>query len=470
MIYHKKLFFDQTTPVVIYDKLKKLYPDELSFLFESVVNNESGNFSYIVIGAKESLIHDQGKSMHTDENGKKREVDDNPLDFLKRYYKKLDQQKYKELSNEIAVDFIDGFIGYIGYESGQLFEPKLKKSFAKLKDTMNTPDIYLIRPKLTLAYSHKNATLTLVSSDKEVENEFTKIEKELFASHENMPLVKAKQLEEGSYALTKEAFFGIVEKAKEEITKGEVFQILISDRYTQKAKVDSLSFYRVLRAKNPSPYLFLLDYKDFSIVGSSPEVMVGLKNGEILLKPIAGTRKRGKTHERDLELETELLADEKERSEHIMLVDLGRNDVGRVAKTGTVKVENLMHVERYSHVMHIVSDVTAMIREDKDMFDLMKATFTAGTMTGAPKVRAMELIAGFEGTKRGFYSGTIGFFSFNGDMDSTITIRSSLIKENEIIFHAGAGIVADSQKELEWLEINNKIAATVSSYKDLLEI
>ncbi len=470
VIYHKKLFFDQTTPVVIYDRMKKLYEEEPSFLFESVVNNDSGNFSYIVVGAKESLVHDKGVSTHTDENGKKTEVDNNPLDFLKTYYKKLDQKKYKAISNELGVGFVDGFIGYIGYESGQLFEPKLKKNFEKLKDTMGTPDIFLIRPKILLAYSHKTATLTLIASDEKTEKEFTKIEKELFAPHENMPLIKAEELSPGSFALSKEEFFGIVEQAKKEITKGEVFQILISDRFTQKAKVDNLSFYRVLRAKNPSPYLFLLDYKDFSIVGSSPEVMVGLKNGEILLRPIAGTRKRGKTHERDLELEAELLADKKELSEHIMLVDLGRNDVGRVAQTGTVKVEHLMHVERYSHVMHIVSDVTAKIREDKDMFDLMKATFTAGTMTGAPKVRAMELIADFEGTKRGFYSGTIALFGFNGDMDSTITIRSSLIKDDEIIFHAGAGIVADSQNELEWLEINNKIAATVSSYKDLLEL
>ncbi|MCV6607928.1 MAG: anthranilate synthase component I family protein [Campylobacterales bacterium] len=470
MIFHKKLFFDQITPVAVYEKLKKLYPKEITFLFESVVNNDSGNFSYITIGAKEKLVHEDDKSIYTDENGNTKEVDNNPLDFLKKYYKEKDQKKYKELSTDIGIDFIDGFIGYIGYESGQLFEPKLKKSFEKLKDETKTPDVFLVRPKLVLAYSHKNATLTLVTPDKAMEEQFGVIEKELFSSHLNMPLIKAEELEKGSFALSKDEFFNIVEKAKEEITKGEIFQILISNRFTQKAKVDNLSFYRVLRSKNPSPYLFLLDYNDFSIVGSSPEVMVGLKNGEILLRPIAGTRKRGKTHARDLELEAELLADEKEKSEHIMLVDLGRNDVGRVAKTGSVKVENLMHVERYSHVMHIVSDVTAKIREDKDMFDLMKATFTAGTMTGAPKVRAMELIARFEKTKRGFYSGTIAFFSFNGDMDSTITIRSSLIKDEEIIFHAGAGIVADSKNELEWLEIENKIAATVASYKDLLEL
>ena len=251
------------------------------------------------------------------------------------------------------------------------------------------------------------------------------------------------------------------------IRSGDVFQILMTNRYTRKAQVDPFSFYRILRTKNPSPYMFLMEYEDFSIVGSSPEVMVRLQENGLLLRPIAGTRKRGATRERDRELEEELLADPKELAEHLMLIDLGRNDVGRVAKTGTVKVEDMMHIERYSHVMHIVSDVTAELRDDKDMFDLFMATFTAGTMTGAPKIRAMELIAEFEGLKRGFYSGAIGYFGFDGNMDSAITIRTSLVKPDEVILQAGAGIVADSQSELEYLEVQNKLGALMSSLEDL---
>lgn len=216
--------------------------------------------------------------------------------------------------------------------------------------------------------------------------------------------------------------------------------------------------------------MFLLEFEDFSIVGSSPEVMVRLTEGELLLRPIAGTRKRGVTKEQDRAMEDELLADPKELAEHLMLIDLGRNDVGRVAKTGSVKVENMMHIERYSHVMHIVTDVVAELREDKDMFDLFAATFTAGTMTGAPKIRAMELIAEFEGLKRGFYSGSIGYFGFDGNMDTAITIRTALVKPDMVILQAGAGIVADSVPEMEYQEVHNKLGALVSSLNDLKDI
>lgn len=259
----------------------------------------------------------------------------------------------------------------------------------------------------------------------------------------------------------------MIDDSKEMIRSGDVFQILMTNRFTRNIQVDPFSFYRILRTKNPSPYMFLMEYEDFNIVGSSPEVMVRLTNGELLLRPIAGTRKRGSTKERDKELEIELLHDPKELAEHLMLIDLGRNDVGRVAKTGTVKVENMMHIERFSHVMHIVSDVTAILDDDKDMFDLFMATFTAGTMTGAPKIRAMELIAEYEGLKRGFYSGSIGYFGFDGNMDSAITIRTAMVKKDNVILQAGAGIVADSQNELEYLEVENKLGALIHSLEDL---
>jgi anthranilate synthase component 1 len=282
-----------------------------------------------------------------------------------------------------------------------------------------------------------------------------------------LPLKKAILLAEGSFSHTKEHFFEMVRKSKEMIRSGDVFQILMTNRYTQKVKIDTLSFYRALRSKNPSPYLFLLEYEDFAIAGSSPEVMVRLKDNKILLRPIAGTRKRGNTLIKDLEMENELLNDPKELAEHVMLIDLGRNDVGRVSKVGTVKVTDKMRVERYSHVMHLVSDVEAELDSKYDMFDLFASVFTAGTMTGAPKIRAMELIAEFEGIKRGFYSGSIAYFGFDGNMDSAITIRTSLIKDDTIIFQAGAGIVADSIEELEFLEVTNKLAANVATLKDL---
>jgi anthranilate synthase component 1 len=213
--------------------------------------------------------------------------------------------------------------------------------------------------------------------------------------------------------------------------------------------------------------MFFLDYENFAIIGSSPEVMVGLKNGHITLRPIAGTRKRGSTYEKDKAYEAELLADEKERAEHLMLIDLGRNDVGKVAKIGTVKVTDMMRVERYSHVMHLVSDVGATLDEKYDMFDLFAATFTAGTMTGTPKIRAMELISEFEGIKRSFYSGAVGYFGFDGNMDSAIMIRTAYLDNEKIIFQAGAGVVADSKPELEYLEVTNKLGAMTSSLKDL---
>jgi len=336
-----------------------------------------------------------------------------------------------------------------------------------LEDELKTPDLDLIRPKLIVVYSHKTHKLTLVSSMKEMKDNFEEIEGELKSSYDYIPLKEISSETEGSFAFTKEKFFDMVAKSKEMIKSGDVFQILMANRYTAYAEVDPFSFYRILRTKNPSPYMFLLEFEDFAIVGSSPEVMVRLQDGELLLKPIAGTRKRGATIAKDMEMEEEMVNDPKECAEHLMLIDLGRNDVSRVAKTGTVQVHDMMHVEKYSHVMHMVTDVIAELREDKDMFDLLAATFTAGTMTGAPKIRAMQLIAEYEGIKRGFYSGAIGYFGFDGNMDSAITIRTSMIKDDRIVFQAGAGVVADSVPELEYLEVKNKLGALLSSLDDL---
>ncbi|WP_457744801.1 anthranilate synthase component I family protein [Sulfurimonas sp.] len=466
MIYSNQFTLDQLAPIAVYSKLKDMFNNEITYLFESAGQSE-GNYSFICIGARQRLQYNEGKTVYTDENSNKHELTQNPFEFLKEYYKDIDTTQYIQAIKELNVGYVDGFIGYIGYDMVKVFEPKLNASMNNLKDELNTPDLDLILPKLVLVYSHKNHQITLISTLEKYKNKFQDIQELLKGVYTYKHRVYNIGKDKGSFAHSKKIFFKMIDKSKEMIKSGDVFQILMTNRFTRNIKVDPFSFYRILRTKNPSPYMFLMEYEEFSIVGSSPEVMVRLTDGEILLRPIAGTRKRGNTKQRDKELEKELLNDPKELAEHLMLIDLGRNDVGRVAKTGTVQVEDIMHIERFSHVMHIVSDVVAKLNDDNDMFDLFMATFTAGTMTGAPKIRAMELIAQYEGIKRGFYSGSIGYFGFDGNMDSAITIRTAMVKEDKVILQAGAGIVADSQNELEYLEVNNKLGALIHSLEDL---
>ena len=464
---HKTILFDQLTPVALYGKIKERFNNEITMLFESVVNTSDGNFSFITIGAQERLSYKDNTTFYTNYQGEKKSLNENPFNFLKSYYAKVDQQANKEKALELGFSFVDGFIGFIAYDMVKVFEPVLKESMDSLLDPLDTPDLDLVRPKIIIAYSHKSAKLTLILNDDSMKNALKEIENILYNTCTPMPLKAVKLDEEGSFSIEEERFKEMVDESKENIRSGDIFQILLSNRYTQKGHIDPLSFYRVLRSKNPSPYLFLLDYEDFSICGSSPEVMVRLTDEEILLRPIAGTRKRGKDARRDKELEIEMLNDPKECAEHLMLIDLGRNDVGRVAKTGTVQVTDMMRVEKYSHVMHMVSDVEAQLIDGKDMFDLFAATFTAGTMTGAPKIEAMKLIAQYEGLKRGFYSGSVGYFSFDGNMDSAIAIRTSLIKPDSITLQAGAGIVADSIPKLEYLEVKNKLGALLATLKEM---
>ena len=459
--------FDQLTPVALYGEIKALFPDEITMLFESVVTTSEGNFSFIAIGAKERLSYRDGISHHVAVDGTAQDIPEDPFTFLQEYYRAIDPEPYRAMAKEAGFGFVDGFIGFIGYDMVKVFEPTLHAHMDDLQDTLNTPDLDLVRPKLIIGFSHKNARLTFVDPDDTHPEMLEAVEALIHKPHQPLPLKPVRLEGEGSFAIPAERFMQIVDEAKEHIRAGDVFQMLPSNRYTQHGYVDPLSFYRVLRSKNPSPYLFLLEYEDFAICGSSPEVMVRLTDGEILLRPIAGTRKRGATPQRDHELEQEMLSDPKERAEHLMLIDLGRNDVSRVAQTGTVTVPEMMRVEKYSHVMHMVSDVVAQIAQDKDMFDLFRATFTAGTMTGAPKIKAMELIAKFEGLKRGFYSGAVGYFSFTGDMDSAIAIRTALIQKDRITLQAGAGVVADSVPELEELEVRNKLMALIATLKEM---
>jgi anthranilate synthase component 1 len=468
LIVHKQLLFDQLTPIATYSRLKERFPTELSFLFESAINSEAGNYSFIFIGAKERLTYHDNITIHQNEQGEKKHLDIDPFTFLKSYYEAIDSKPYQAKAKELNIGFIDGFIGFIGYDAVKVFEPTLHKSMDDLQDDLNTPDIDLIRPKLVVAFSHKSNKMTLLTTDENMANQLEDIITYLKEPYAYQHIQKSTiDTDKGTFAFDKKRFFEMVQESKEMIKSGDVFQILMANRFTQEAKIDKLSFYRLLRSKNPSPYMFLLEFEDFTIAGSSPEVMVGLHDNHILLRPIAGTRRRGNTPERDEAMAQEMLCDAKECAEHLMLVDLGRNDVGRVAQTGTVKVTDMMRVERYSHVMHMVSDIDALLDEKYDMFDLFAATFTAGTMTGAPKIRAMELIAEFEGIKRGFYSGAVGYFGFDGNMDSAIAIRTALLTDDKIIFQAGAGIVADSQEELEYLEVHNKLEAMMSTLKEL---
>ncbi len=461
-----KFLVDELSVIAIYNQLKDFFKNERIFLFESVINNTDGNYSFIVIGEKERIKYKDYKTYFF--NGEKEEVlDIDPFSFLKEYYKKIDKEKYRKLTKELSIGFVDGFIGYIGYDMVKIFEPVLQPVMDKLKDETDIPDLYMIRPKIVIGYSHKSSELTVIINDEEYKHTLAEIKNKITSTYIHHPLKPVKIKKEPEFVFSREKFFDMVKNAKENIKAGDIFQIVLSNRLKVKADIDRLSFYRKLRSKNPSPYLYYLDIDEFAIIGSSPEVMVRLTDGAILLRPIAGTRKRGENLIRDIELEKDMINDPKEVAEHIMLVDLGRNDVGRVSKPGSVKVEELMRVERYSHVMHMVSDVVGELDEKYDMFDLFKATFTAGTMTGAPKIKAMELIAKYEGLKRGYYAGSIGYFGFDGNMDSAITIRTALVKNDEIIFQAGAGIVADSKPELEYKEVNNKLGALVATLKEL---
>lgn len=292
--YSKELFLDQFTPVSIYEKIKEIYKEEITFLFESTINSSDGNYSYIIIEARERVWYENGVCYHKNENGEINEVESNPLKFLKNYYKNFDKKLFKAKSEELGIGLVDGFIGNVGYDIGKEFEPVLKPYMNSLEDQLNIPDLDLIRPKIILGFSHKTSKLIMVTSLEEKAKDLDKIEEKLFTPYTFTPLKKAKLIDEGKFNFSKEKFFDMVSKSKEMIKSGDVFQILMSNRFIQKAQVDPLSFYRALRSKNPSPYLFLLQFEDFSIAGSSPEVMIRLVDGHLLLRPIAGTRKEEK--------------------------------------------------------------------------------------------------------------------------------------------------------------------------------
>ncbi len=456
----KTFLSDLNTPLSAFLKLKRL---GANMLLESVEGGEKwGRFSIIGIGRLVS-VKSKGKFGEVNKLGEieVKEIKE-PLELLKEIFSQFKPLKQRELPK-----IWGGFFGYLAYDAVKFFEPRV--SVNREKEDSYLYDMFFSLPEALIVFDNVKNTITAIayvlSQKGEVEKEYVRALKKLEEIEEalrgevDFKVEKAQAKREWQVNFKDDEFIKAVEKAKEYIRNGDIIQVVLSRRFEKPFYGEPITLYRALRHVNPSPYMYYLDYQDFQIIGASPEVLVRVEEGKIETRPIAGTRRRGKTKEEDLKLEKELLSDEKERAEHIMLVDLARNDVGRVAKVGSVKVNELMVIERYSHVMHIVSNVVGKLREDKDAFDVLKACFPAGTVSGAPKVRAMEIIDEMEPSERGVYAGAVGYFSFDGNMDTAIAIRTAVVRRNKVFVQAGAGIVADSVPELEVKETLNKARA-----------
>ncbi|MCL4457533.1 MAG: anthranilate synthase component I [Nitrospirae bacterium] len=467
---YKEILGDVETPVSAFAKLNR----KPSFLLESVVGGEKWA-RYSFIGIEPSMIVTcSGKKVEIKNNAGVSGIEtDDPLTVIKDILSKFKPVEVKGLPR-----FSGGFVGYMGYDIVKFFErvPDTRKP------AVDMPDIFMMLADTILIFDNLKQTIKVVCNThiegrgiktayREAEKRIDRIIKELVkggkAKKPYPPLaVKAQSpvaSENFSSNFTMKNFLAAVDKSKEYVMSGDVVQVVLSQRFERNTDVPSFDIYRALRIINPSPYMYYLDIGNSQIVGSSPEILVRLEGDKITLRPIAGTRKRGETEEEDRALEEDLRKDPKEIAEHIMLVDLGRNDVGRVAATGSIKVTDLMTVERYSHVMHLVSNVEGTLKDGLDAFDVFRACFPAGTVTGAPKVRAMEIIEEIEPTKRGAYAGTVGYFGYSGNMDTCITIRTLLIRDGKVYVQAGAGIVADSVPENEYTETVNKAMAMMKA-------
>ena len=471
-----EIIADLETPVSAYYKVCK--DKKYSFLLESVEGGESvGRYSFIGFDPLYILKSDlEETSIFNTLNKDTLMKADNPYDLLEKFLSSYSSVNYD-------IPYSPGVVGYFSYDTIRHIEPTLNKEFNKIEECHSFPEAYFMIAGSILAFDHvKHKIYVIVNAltdnksdiDKIYESSQVKIESilsQLTVSHNLSPLNLALEdtHQEISSNISKEEWINAINAAKEHIKAGDIFQAVLSQRFcVERNNVEPFTIYRALRSINPSPYLYYLDFNDFKIIGSSPEIMVKCSSDRIAeIRPIAGTRKRGKTQEQDLLLEEELLNDPKERAEHIMLVDLGRNDLGKVCEYGSVKVNRLMAVEKFSHVQHIVSDVTGKLREDLSSVDLIKACFPAGTVSGAPKVRAMEIIYNLERSARGPYAGCIGCFGFNNEVNTAITIRTMLVRDNKVFIQAGAGIVADSDPELEYQETQNKAAALVQALSRL---
>jgi anthranilate synthase component I len=453
-------FADLDTPLSLYLKLANA---PFSYLLESVQGGERfGRYSIVGLPAKSRIVANgfkvqvlQGeKVIETHENT-------NPLDFVKAF-----QARFKTPPYHGAPRFTGGLTGYFGYETIRYIEKRLANT--NKPDAIGTPDVLLMVSEEIAVLDNLSGKLYFIvyanpSEPKAYEEAYLRLAHlvEMLRKSVEIPKAQALPISISSSEFGETNFKTAVKKSQQYILDGDIMQVVLSQRMSQDFAAPPLSLYRALRSLNPSPYMFYYDMCDHHVVGASPEILVRLENGTVTSRPIAGTRPRGATREQDLALAKELLADPKERAEHVQLMDLGRNDVGRVAQTGSVKVTDNMMIERYSHVMHIVSNVEGKLKPNMDAIDVLKATFPAGTVSGAPKVRAMEIIDELEPSKRGIYAGAVGYLGFNGDMDVAIAIRTGVIKNNKLYVQAGAGIVADSVPQSEWDETQNKAKAVI---------
>ena len=464
----REVVVDTDTPLALYLKLSNT---PFTYFLESVQGGEKwGRYSFIGLGA-ETIIKVHGYEVSIEKNGhldEHFEVED-PLAWIQTY-----QEQFKVPQLDSLPDFNGGLVGYFGYEIIRYIEPKLKN--IDKTDELNVPDILLMVSNDLLVVDNltsKVHIITHVSPEKESFNDGMEklnlieanIKKSFDHKTNKSEMIKS---EDFISSFGKNNFVHAVEKVQKYITAGDVMQVVPSQRLSCKFESNPVELYRQLRILNPSPYMYYLNLDDFAIVGSSPEILTRVDNNNVAtIRPIAGTRSRGRTSEEDKANEKDLLSDEKEIAEHLMLIDLGRNDLGRIAKTGTVNLTDKMFIERYSHVMHIVSNVECELKDDMSSIDVLRATFPAGTLSGAPKVRAMEIIDEVETLKRSVYSGAIGNLSWHGGMDLAIAIRTAIVKDEVLYVQAGAGIVHDSIPEMEWQETMDKAQALIRAAQNI---
>ncbi len=467
-------FADLETPLSLYLKLTGPKSGEAlanagrpnSFLLESVVGGERfGRYSFIGLPAR-TVLRATGFATEVVTDGVVIErYEGNPLDFIAAY-----QQRFKVALQSGLPRFCGGLAGYFGYDAVRCIEPKL--AHTELPGGLGTPDILLLQCEELAVIDNLSGRLSLiVYANPQEPDALARARLRLAELAERLnhsvvaPPVAPTASRDVLRDFAKDDYIAAVLRAKEYIAAGDMMQVQVGQRLQKRYTESPLSLYRALRSLNPSPYMYFYDMGDFQIVGASPEILVRrehtLAGDKVTIRPLAGTRPRGATPEQDLALEAELSADPKERAEHLMLIDLARNDIGRIAKTGSVKVTEAFTVERYSHVMHIVSNVEGLLKDGITNLDVLKATFPAGTLTGAPKVRAMEIIDELEPVKRGIYGGACGYLSFAGDMDVAIAIRTGIVKDQMLYVQAAAGVVADSVPELEWRETEAKARALI---------
>ncbi|MFY0665434.1 MAG: anthranilate synthase component I [Natronospirillum sp.] len=459
----REILADLDTPLSTYLKLAR---GRLSYLFESVQGGEKwGRYSFIGLPCREYIeVRGHHVRVFRDEQViEEHEQHSDPLAFIEDFKAPFRVAEIPGLAR-----FNGGLVGYFGYDTVRYIEPRLAKSTPP--DDIGNPDILLMVSDEVVIFDNLAGKIQFVvhgnpaesGSFETAQRRLDELAKALHdAPMPDLPTPKGKLLQESDFTshFGEAEFHAAVERIKEYTLAGDIMQAVPSQRLSAEFPYEPLNLYRALRSLNPSPYMFFLDLGDHQVVGSSPEILARVEGDEITVRPIAGTRHRGKTPEQDKAMEKELLADPKEIAEHLMLIDLGRNDAGRVARTGSVRVTDQMVVERYSHVMHIVSNVNALRRKDVSAIDVLRATHPAGTLSGAPKIRAMEIIDELEPVKRGIYGGAVGYLGWNDNMDMAIAIRTAVIKNGVLYVQAGAGVVADSVPRLEWKETMNKARA-----------